>query len=283
MAGLQDVYKYYARALGKPYEEIDIDSLANGYCNAKDTGNEELQNAYLSALILRYWYKVNDFAVALRGIAAYDREECVSLLYDCIENACEYRGWQVDTKLNADQCIKQSIATRGPAAVIYEYNRDIRKANVNNVSFDQPMSTHDDESDLLEDVVDNGEFSETNSHLSVQSLIQGYINRKKLVEAIILDTIAYEDTIKFTRTTKTYENTEGVTQKYVSHGQEFWGYKVVQYLSNLPDDFIETFSKKYDVVAEELSAVVGTIKKAPNQKLYKYLSKTLESVRAIFA
>ena len=48
-----------ARKLTKPYEAYSIDALADAYCDAADTNNEALKSVYISALILRFWYKID--------------------------------------------------------------------------------------------------------------------------------------------------------------------------------------------------------------------------------
>ena len=41
------------------YQKLTVEELADGYCDAKDAGIEEIKNYYLSALILRFWNKID--------------------------------------------------------------------------------------------------------------------------------------------------------------------------------------------------------------------------------
>jgi hypothetical protein len=50
-------------------------------------------------------------------------------------------------------------------------------------------------------------------------------------------------------------------------------------LSSLPENFADTFAQRYDVDADVLNAAVNKIRKSSNQKLYRYLDKTLEQAK----
>ena len=97
-----------ARQLSKPYESYTIDELADAYCEASDTKNESLKNIYISALILRFWYTIDKMYRANTVAPSLEREDFYWWLYEAIEYACKYRGWQdPNKKLNAQQCINK--------------------------------------------------------------------------------------------------------------------------------------------------------------------------------
>ena len=56
-----------ASKLAKPYEDYSIDDLADAYCEAVDTNNDILKNIYISALILRFWHKIDKMYRAISG------------------------------------------------------------------------------------------------------------------------------------------------------------------------------------------------------------------------
>ena len=63
----------------------------------------------------------------------------------------------------------------------------------------------------------------------------------------------------------------------------FWPFRCVQILSNLPEDYAEYFHQHYKVVEKEFEAALNTIRAANNQKLYRYLAKTLSGAKNIYA
>jgi hypothetical protein len=56
----------------------------------------------------------------------------------------------------------------------------------------------------------------------------------------------------------------------------------VQILSKLPEDYAEQFRSKYKVVEKELDAAILAIRSANNQKIYRFLAKTLSGAKEIY-
>ena len=96
-----------------------------------------------------------------------------------------------------------------------------------------------------------------------------------------MDTIANNDTFKHTKRQMKTQDEDGETVKYTEHSTEFWAYKVVQLLGNLPATYLATFLDKYDVDEKVLTVGLEAIQKANNQKLYKYLASTLKSCKPL--
>ena len=114
-------------------------------------------------------------------------------------------------------------------------------------------------------------------------LVQSYINRNKIIEAILLDNIAFNDVQKhFKKTIKT-KNAEGEPIRYTEHSSEFWPYRLIQIVSKLPDTYKSYFLEKYNISEEKLTAILDVIDKASNQKLYRYLRYTLEELRKVYS
>ena len=113
-----------------------------------------------------------------------------------------------------------------------------------------------------------------------KQLIQSFIDRNKIVEAIILDTIAFNDSQKLVKTTNTYfDSATGKNKKFVSYVEKLWPYKVVKNLNSLTDDYKKYFNLTYSINPEKFTAAFNSIKKANNTKLYKFLDATLEDAR----
>ena len=140
----------------------------------------------------------------------------------------------------------------------------------------------DGEATLLDTIVDESVESEREFHESSSaavSLIQSCINNKKIVEAIILDTIAFNDVQKTTKKMVKTVDSDGNNVKYSQTYSEFWSFRCVQILSNLPVDYASYFKKHYRVLEPELNAAIAAIRAANNQKLYRYLAKTLKGAQ----
>ena len=261
-----------------------IELMANRYCLAKDTADERNKNKYIAGLMLRFWYQINKLKER-SPISGLDYTDFMAWLYEAIEYACKYRAWQNPTrKVNAQQAINQCIETIR-SQHYYDLNLQKNKANVNTMSLEETFED-DGKTTLLDTLVDENEIERSKQEegsSAAHDLVQQCINSKKIVEAIILDTIAFNDVQKVTKKVVKGTDEEGNETKYVQHTNEFWPFRCVQILSNLPEDYASYFLSHYKIVEPELNAALAAIKKANNQKLYKYLDNTLSGARQMFS
>ena len=273
-----------ARKLSQPYESYSIDELADAYCLATDTCNETLKNIYISALILRFWHKIDKMYKSNTVAPCLEYEDFFEWLYEAIEYACKYRGWKDPTKnLNAQQCINKCIET---IKLQKYYNLRLDKNKTVNycTSMDAPVCGGDnDETKTLGETLESEEVVDDHSTDDVMMLVQSYLNSNKIIEAIIIDTIAFNDVQKhFKKVVKTTD-ANGEVVRYTEHSSEFWPYKLVQLISKLPSTYKGSFMKRYHVSEEKLTTVLDALNKVNNQKLYKFLDKTLAELRVSYA
>ena len=266
----------------KPYKDT-IRTMLDGYCKAIDEGDEHLKNLYISGLLLRHWDKVKKLALTCPNVDLQG-EEFVEWVYEAIVYACKYRKWQKDEKVNAQQCINQCIETIRKQHY-YNYNLDKNRANYNNASFDTPIGDEGNngtQRTLIDTVADENaerEAKMADSTTTARQIIQTFINKNKIVEAIIMDIIAFGDTEKVTKQIKQSVDENGEEIKYTTYTHEFWKFKAVQILSNLSDDYQKYFIDNYLVKTPALDAALNVLKKANNSKLYKELNSALSYAR----
>ena len=272
-----------ARKLVKPYEQYSIDELANAYCDAVDSGDEPLKNIYISALILRFWYTIDKMYKANSVAPSLEHEDFFWWLYEAIEYACKYRGWRdPNKKLNAQQCINKCIDTI-KLQKYYDLRLDKRKVVNHSCSMDAPIGGEgDDAGKTIGDMLEAEGRPDDHSADDAIWLVQSYIDRNKIIEAILIDNIAFNDVQKhFKKTIKT-QSVDGEHIKYVEHSSQFWPYRLIQIVSKLPDTYKSYFMNRYSISEEKLNAILEIIDKANNQKLYRYLDKTLAELRVSY-
>lgn len=273
-----------ARRLVKPYEQYSIDELANAYCDAVDTNNATLKDIYISALILRFWHKIDKMYRANTTAPSLEHEDFFWWLYEAIEYACKYRGWRDEDKnLNAQQCINKCIETI-QLQKYYNLRLDKRKAANYCVSMEDPVYSDgvSDDAQTLADVLESEEVVDDFGSDDAITLVQSYINRNKIIEAIIIDSIAFNDVQRYFKKTIKTKTSTGEDYKYVEHSSEFWPYKLVQIVSKLPKSYKRSFMAKYSISEEKLTTVLDTLAKVNNQKIYRYLYKCLDELRASY-
>ena len=268
-----------ARKLVKPYEDYSIDELADAYCDAVDNGNDALKDIYISALVLRFWHKIDKMYKANTVAPCLEHEDFFWWLYEAIEYACKYRGWRDDTKkLNAQQCINKCIETI-KLQKYYNLRLDKNKTVNFTISMDTPIGgDSDDKAMTVGDQLEAEESWDDHSADDVMLLVQNYINRDKIIEAILIDNIAFNDVQRYYK--KTVKTESG---KYTEVSSEFWPYRLVQIVSKLSDEYKQEFLTKYRISEEKLDAVLAYVERSNNQRIYKLLGKTLEDLRASYA
>lgn len=276
---------FHAKKLAKPYEQYSIDELANAYCDATDAGDEVLKNIYISALILRFWYTIDKMYQSNTVAPSLEYEDFFWWLYEAIEYACKYRGWRDETKkLNAQQCINKCIETI-KLQKYYDMRLDKRKTMNHCCSIDASIGEDKDGGfrTLADTIESDDNLEDCYADDDAVMLVQSYINRNKIIEAILLDNIAFNDVQRhFKRTVKT-KNLDGEDLRYVEHSSEFWPYRLIQIVSKLPATYKQEFMKRYHINEDKLTACLEVMDKANNQKLYRYLAKTLAELRATYA
>ena len=277
---------YYARKLEKPYEEYSIDELANAYCDAVDTNNKELKDIYISALILRFWFNIDKMYRSNTVAPSLDHEDFFWWLYDAIEYACKYRGWRnTEKNLNAQQCINKCIETI-KLQKYYNLRLDKRKAVNYCVSLEDPVTVGDtsDDAQTVADKLEAEESFDDHSSDDVMMLVQSYINRNKIIEAIIIDSIAFNDVNRYYKKTIKTKNSSGEEYKYTEYSSEFWEYKLVKTINELSSsaEYGAAFARQYNISDLKLTACLEALRNMNNQKIYRSIDRTLSELRATY-
>lgn len=270
----------------------DITFLANKYCEAYDAGDEDGKSTYISALMLKFWDNVGRMQETCRTANFGEYDDFGMQLFKCIQVACEMRAWQPTSSYyksptTAKACINQVIASRGAPEIMYEANRDISKIHAagNLAYLDSPLDGTDAESGTFGDTIESLDDSveATNMKLGMKMLVESYVKRNKVVEAIVLDTILSSDCVRQTSKKESYVgyDDEGneVEKTYTKYSSEFWDYQAVKALKGLPAGYVSSFSRKYGANEAVIQAAYNAIGSASSTKLYKYLNGTKELLR----
>ena len=269
---------FLARQLVKPYEQYSIDELADAYCDAVDNGNDSLKDIYISALILRFWYTIDKMYTSNTVAPSLEHEDFFWWLYEAIEYACKYRGWRDTTKkLNAQQCINKCIDTI-KLQKYYNLRLDKNKTVNFTVSLDAPIGGEgDDKAKTVGDMLEAEEHWDDHSRDDVILLVQNYINRDKIIEAILIDNIAFNDVQRYHKKTVKTE-----TGKYTEISSEFWAFKLVKLINELSAEYRHNFLVKYRISEDKLDAVLAYLDKVNNQRIYRILDRTLSELRTTY-
>lgn len=292
---------------GKNYQELSKNELANLYCDydeiynfTKDEQEKDraalMRSSLWAALLLRYWFKIyqwqkNSTSLGLGLIDFF------TWLADSLRDAFYYRSWRkirwdantngwisnpqyVDDENAADKSINYFCgAKRGK-----EYqaaNKDRRKANYQSLSID---TTFDEDGYSILDR--EGLCNSGGGYNGIKSLINLLLGEDKGIEAVIVDSIAYGDSIKEDKHKHTFMmqeldengNQTEVEETCYRYSHEFNARKIVKFLSELNEKyFTEYFIKNYDI--KDYKPIYEQIKNCSNSKLYKEIEITLNRIK----
>lgn len=269
-----------AKILPDKYENYTIEYLADNYCKATDEGDEDGRSVYCAALMLRFWYTIDKMYKASLSMGL-EREDFVMWLYDAIEYACKYRAWQnPDKNVNASTCINQCINT---IRLQKYYNANLAKnrSNYNTISLDAEIDGSEDGTTSADLLV--GDTGIDRDSYNVYAIIQGLLDTNNIVEAIIIDNIAFKDVFKHKKHKASYVNDIGEEVKYTEHTSKFWSFKLVQELGKLDKDYVDHFKQDYSVGEAQFNAAFDALTKANNQKKYKMIDSALKGLRKVLA
>ena len=271
----------------KDQESLTITQLADGYCEAVDGNKSDLANEYFSALVIRFWGKIQKAYTKNKAALRVSKEDCYDWVISSIMMACDKsaRIWQKNTNINAQQAINQVFSTRFEKMAYYESNLLKNKGAHITCSLDEPISSQDDDKgrtigDLIAD-----DTTEIEKEGDVTGFIQSLLDKDKVVEAIIFDNIAdpNKDVFKYKKKTIKTTNAEGEKVKYTKHTSEFWEFKLMKELNELDGNYKNYFLAKYKVSTGAVNAALDVIARANNQKKYRMLRGVLKRERPTFA
>ena len=263
---LTDSFKMFvtwASGLGD-YQSLTKTQLANGYCDADERGDINKRDQYYAALILRYWYKIGEFAESSEFMRQ-PKEDFLSWVAESLDIGLKYRRWRDPSdKLYTDPNGPDKVFNRCFKSTRQRYfryvNMDCRRASYLADSIDRQEDTFKDGADYIEDseIIFN-EVEEKQKTEEIRDIIQHFIDKGDLVDAVILDCIAFGDS---------------TTRKKNSH-TEFSQSKLTRILIRLNNNYTEDFIFNYDVDRDKIKEVVAKFVSSPKFQISRQIKKTI--------
>lgn len=265
---LQDIKQQFidcAAGLGD-YDSISKTDLANGYCDADEAGDELKRSQYYSALMLRYWHKIYEYAKSCASMRL-ELEDFVGWMDDSFYWAFRYRRWRDpnnplhDDPNGPDKVFNQCFfSTRGR---YYQHsNKEVRRANWTSTSLDA----------LEESVGDHSTVLETSDPTNPEKeLIQKLLGKSKVMDALVIDGILHQDVFDDIETRETMqvgtydedsEEYQYHNESYTKHTYQFNLKKLVKHIKHLDRDFTDYFTRFYDLdeqMTQELEDKVSSL------------------------
>lgn len=267
--------------------------LANGYCHYDELEqtpyNKSMKEHYFSALMCKYSYMITYMYSKRQSVLKrLDIEDYHDWVVESLLVGLKYRRWR-------DPKFKDLYNNPNGAEVVFNrcfysiekkyykyYNQDCRKLGFIALSLEDEIDSSKNENNEdsgkihLKDTID--EYNVTNEAPSIcRDIVQYYLNKGKILEALIVDGIGYQSVFKKTK----YNIVEEIDGKKtgVSRKEEFSPKELVNHLVNLDSYFMNYFNKTYSVNRDALANCIEKIETTKRNKLYSIIDNTLVEVK----
>ena len=249
--------------LGDSWRIENKNTLINK-CLEYEKSNQKLYNAYLSAVIARYFNLVPLYTSKCSG--AYSAEDCYEWLLDVIMMSLKDRPWLSGSgnrlegdKNGPDKYINVCMKSRVQG--FYQWSNAAKRAksftcqtsleNMVEATGDTNMPGEDKEEDI-------------DSSLVVKEIVKKRFSENEFAEAFIIDGIINSPCIDFeqdkdTKWTYSYFNKK----------------KLQKHIRSIDDSYCRTFSKMYKIPLNEVINAKDICVKLSTTKIYTKLNKTL--------
>lgn len=277
---LQDIYNTYvslAKILGD-YQAMTKTELANGYCDADEAGEETVRSAYFSALMLRYWYKIFEFQKDSPNVGL-DLDDFSSWLSEALMQALNARKWRdPDNKLYEDKNGPDKVINMWCSTIrlrhYYQFNLDNNRANFGCDSIDRQIEAYGDSAECMQQCT-----VDSHDEIGIKGLINDLFKRNKILEAIIVDSIVYQNTWKTIKSTVTYfDEVLQKDKKAPKEVEEFSKRSLLEFLSNINKEE-SYYVNTYGIDRNMFSLVANKLSSLPRTKLNSLLNKTLANLK----
>ena len=235
---LQDIYNTYvslAKILGD-YQAMTKTELANGYCDAVDSGDEFMKDRYFAAIFCRYYYMVTYIYDRRTGnMVTMSFEDCQDIVMDGLLRGLEYRGWRDETQdvskeVNGAKKVFDRCITTELRRYIKKLEAQKRIPEGEILSLEYEYQGDDGKSTLLDYIEDTRSLDDIEGDLLCRSIVNYYIEKNNYRNAIIVDGICYQG-------------------------------NVLKNLNNISEEYIKYFSNKYTVDNKKLMETCETFSK----------------------
>lgn len=261
-----DEYKELCRSSAnfvEGWEKLSKNDLCRAYVSNK--GNPSLQNAYLSAILYRYWNLISKYYYQSANCAT--PEECYGWLVDSVSCCVNLAAWE-----NPSSSIYND--PNGPDKVI---NRCMKCARLTYYQFINRKKRKDDfgllSVDELKELYGNGapEPSDPKQEYDVSELL---IN-----EFVVSEFLRKNYFISFLIYLILCENVFDIVNEETSTNYELNLRKICRLMSNLDDAHLSSFSREYQLPLEDVKRAHEYIQMIPAANMRKKVIQALENLK----
>lgn len=250
--------------LKENWRKADKSALFFKYLEYEKT-DELLSEAYLAAVIARYWNLINSYYN--RGSGAYDAETCYEWLIHCIQYAKDHRPWETGGNLEGqanapDKCINIYMSSMRQG--FYQWSNAKKRADY----FTQTTSLNrmtEETGDANLPIIDDTKALD--EYLDIKNLVVSEFKSKNYMSSFLIDGIV---------NTACIDIVKNKNDPYIY--TQFNKKKLSRHIRSMDDNYCKGFSKQYQLPKEEVLLARDQCKKISSTKIYNLLNNTLNKL-----
>lgn len=281
---LEEIKSSYIQAASRipGWQNESVNTLCNLYIDNED--NDLLKSAYFAAIILKKWPYIGKHYTSSKA-SGFSIEDCYEMVIHGIMYALEKRKWRDPTnKLYNDRCAPDKVLNRCIASSrdiqYYLSNTGKRKVNYGKASLDSICEEVNDCNELLAD--DDAYEEVVNDSYSIDSLTDNLINKNKIIEAMIVNSIVNDDCFIDKCNTETVtinKDTELEEEiKVKKHSSSFKAGKLVDNLYKYKSTKVMNLCANHKLNEQTISAIVQLFDKTDKNKFARIIKITLKNM-----
>ena len=255
---------YEAKAdsiLKEDWRKSDKNELFFNHLKYEDS-DALLSEAYLAAVIARYWNLINSYYA--QGKGAYEAETCYEWLIHCIQYAKDHKPWakggNLEGQKNApDKCI--NIYMKSMRQGFYQWSNAKKRADY----FTQTTSLNkmtEETGDANLPFVDD--MASIDEHMDVKNLVVSEFKKKNYMSSFLIDGIV---------NTASIDIIKEKNDPYIY--SQFNKKKLSRHIRSMDDNYCKSFSKHYQLPRDEVISARDACVKISSTKIYNLLNSTL--------
>lgn len=250
LEGTRNIYEKCADSLLPNWKDIDKNDLIREACKYP---NGPKKDAYVSAIMLVYWNKIQQFYYKCKLVTT--PEEIHTWLTIAVMYAIRRQPWNdpkstIYNDPNGPDKVINRVMSSHRLTFYQQLNR--YKRRINSVILSLDTLTDDFKDVFIPEVDDNYAFEH-------EELVLEFFNKKDYFMAFIIDAIYYEGVVKDTLDTK----------------------KLLYHLNHLDDIFFSRFSQTYDIKLDIVKDAASYITNITSYKMKSKLEYNLLRLKQI--
>lgn len=248
------------------WKELSKNDLCRKY--VENEGDSDLQDAYFSAIMYRYWHLISKYYYMSKNVAS--PEDCYEWLEDSVYGCLKATSWnRKDSSIYNDPNGPDKVINRCMKCARLTYyqfiNRKKRKDNFGLLSLEELTELF---GNTVEEPLSGTKTDDNVSTWAVEEYIKKSFSKKDYFVAVMLDCILTQDV---------FDTVVNKDSKCVN--SVFNVKKLTKFVSNIDDEYVHNFATKYNIDYEDALQGMSYFRSLKSPTIKAKIQTTLERLQ----